>query len=390
MAPFRKILPKPAWYTSTAGAAGIASTDSNEDRPLRSRPNNNNSRPPPHLRPSPYLSESPGSQTDLGELTQTLPLMPKSNTQGPTSHYSYMPQDSPRTNNDGQAGPAAGSNSPRMDVEADLPQQRARPNRDSTQAEYEAIVVKRLETGIAEAFKHQTPSPPSTPPKNPFVIVEEQEQDPDAITPAPPRAQNLPVFRQNDRLIVDPNRTLTIAHPIPGVQTNDRFFAFNMHPHIPKGLKVRFLKSGSPLTNDLVYASPLSFYEDRVRQITHDLSKYAQRHAAGRGHFGSLAAWDSWADHQHALNEEGGADGGADGDLPRCANCVDLAYRGAEEEAVYVPACNWLIGEGARACDACAALDSECVVGIAGLPTLLREPSDRLFGGVDVVGIARE
>jgi hypothetical protein len=215
-----------------------------------------------------------------------------------------------------------------------------------------------------------------------------KEQDEDAITPAPPFTnppQTLDYYA--DTANIDPNGILTLTgsstRPNPrtyGVDIADSLsIMYPNHPSIPPGLQIRFLKSGSPLTDDLVYVLPQTLYADLVAQFNAQLCGYYIRFLAGVGRFGSVRDWELWPDWQNFDERSPHA----------CAHCVDVAFVGGGE-GDGVPRCSWLDEGGALACRQCAEARVFCIVNIGGCPTVLRNPVGRTVGGVDAIGVARE
>ena len=218
------------------------------------------------------------------------------------------------------------------------------------------------------------------------VKLEEQEEDVDAITPAsPPRPHTLPQDNNNNTTTfanLDPNGTLTVTNTntrIHGVDITDaNHMTFTNHPSIPSGLQIRFLKSGSPITDDLMYALPKELYGNLIAQFTGDMTKYLRRWEVRQGAFGTLRAWQQWPSARD--NARG------DESPHACANCVDLAIMGE----VNAQPCTWMLEGGALACQSCADARVFCIVSIGGCPTVLRNPVWRVVGGVDALGVAQE
>ena len=336
MPPLRKILPKPNW-ASTAGAAGIASTDD--------------------------------PQRGLNELANPNPLRPMSNGSSIPQGHLFPSLQNQSPGYDGQAVSATDSNKSKiLSVESGSRQQTS-VNCDMTQAEYDAMVMAKMnaETNkfIDPALDHNTSPQPA--PQSP--------EDADAILPASPRSQNETPTRGNARLTVNPHGTLSITGNL-GVDTDSEYFTYNNHANVPNGLKIRFLKSGSPVKDDLVYVLPQELYENLVKIFNNDLEKYQLRYLSGHGRFGTLDAWSHWPYWQDVKNKNPHA----------CANCVDLAYG---ESGVHVPTCEWLLEDDAVACKHCADSRVFCIVNIQGCPTVLRNHVDRLVGEADGVGVAR-
>jgi hypothetical protein len=198
----------------------------------------------------------------------------------------------------------------------------------------------------------------------------EEKKDIDSITPASPL---IPAAAAATNF--------NIAAGTLNYNTADaRYFIYNAHPSIPDGLKMRFLKSGSPATDNLVYALPRELFENLVAQLNADFEKYQRRFLAGTGRFGTARHWMTWPNWQQVEGDSAGVV------HPHpCANCLDLEFVGAR-----LPGrCSWMGAEGARACRGCAEARVFCIVSIGGEPTVLRNPVGRVVGGVNGIGVAQ-
>lgn len=332
----RKMAPSPPLDTPVADSSSDPQGDSSEFSQSRS------SRLEPSNAPNSMDDASPDPQEDLSELFQKLPLRPRPSTpcrpdpMEPTGRFSRsrMPQE-----------------------------------------EYDAMVLADLDLK-------------STRPVNPLQNENDKPQNAaeDSITPASPRAspptQNnttttLTLSRRNLSL-TNTNQTLN-----PNLEITPSAITYTTHPSVPAGLKVRFLKTGSPSQtnkNSLVYANPLELYPELIQTFTADLAKYKPRHETGAGRFGTLEEWNSWPEGRDVRN----------GKTRACAWCVDLGFWRTEGDVV-VPVCEWLYGEeGAFACGTCAERGVFCLVNWGCGPTVLRHPVGRVVGGVDSLGVAWE
>lgn len=236
----------------------------------------------------------------------------------------------------------------------------------------------------------QNPAEPPIKPENDVKVKQEDEEDVDvdAITPASPRRRPSPLPQMSDNTTLarlSPTGTLTITNPHAlrhhGVEITDAtHITYTAHPAIPTGLQLRFLQSGSPIADNLVYIPPRTFSPEFIAHFTNDLTAYLRRWQRSQGAFGELRVWQQWPANLRLAP--------TNSETPHtCANCIDMKIMGE----VNAPLCNWMPKEGdARTCRSCAVARRFCIVNVGGCPTVLRNPLDRVVDGVDGLGVARE
>jgi hypothetical protein len=130
-----------------------------------------------------------------------------------------------------------------------------------------------------------------------------RDEDPDAITPAPPLIPPHMIIVNDCTTLVDikPRGTLIMTDSLQLLDGSNTIVpahvTFVHHPHIPDGLSLRFLQPGARITDDEIdmahaYELPRELYESRsiLNRFVREVAKYRRRHENGAGCFGDLEA----------------------------------------------------------------------------------------------------